>query len=102
MPDMRAADAAVTVRGVRAEVLAYVAGQLDYLDEVAARTNTPRPSQERLPRERLEHLEGLVRCIRLGVQAEPERVPSPHYLRALAAQACAWLESERELRRVSW
>lgn len=102
MPDVRPADAAVTVTGTRAEVLAYVAEHLDYLDTVAARTDTPRVADYADPLERIKHLEGLVRALRAGVTHDREKVPSPHYLRALAAQACAWLESERELRRVSW
>jgi hypothetical protein len=92
----------VTVLGVRAEVLAYVAEHLDYLDTVAERTNTPRVAQERMPKARLEHLEGLVRIARDSVVRDERSVPSPHYLRALAAQACAWLEELRERGDVSW
>lgn len=92
----------VTISGRRAEVLAYIAEQLDYLDEVAERTNTPRASQERMPLERIRHLEGLMRCVRLGAQHDPHGIPSPHYLRSLAAQSCAWLEELRERGEVSW
>ena len=90
----------VTIGGVRGEVLAYIAEHLNYLDEVAARTNTPRASSERFPRERLEHLEGLVKTVRAGVGREG--IPSPYYLRSLAAQCCAWLEELRERGEVSW
>lgn len=102
MPDVRPTAAPVTISGVRGEVLAYVAEHLNYLDEVAARTHTPRVAQEQMPKARLEHLEGLVQITRIGVYADPDHVPSPHYLRALAAQACAWLEELRERGMVSW
>ena len=97
-----AAERTVTVSGNRAEVLAFVAAHLERLDEVADRTQTGRPADERLPLERLQHLEGLVRVLRTGVQHDPGHLPSPHYLRAVAGQAIAWLESEYKLGRVSW
>jgi hypothetical protein len=96
VPDMRPGASQLTIRGVRGEVLAYVAEHLNYLDEAAARTATPGPSARRLPRERAERLRMLVRIVG---QSE---VPSPHYLRSLAAQACAWLEELRERGEVSW
>jgi hypothetical protein len=95
------ADGSVRISGRRAEVLAYVAEHLDYLDEVADRTHTPRPSQEQMPQARLEHLEGLLKIVRAGAQRNGG-TPSPHYLRALAAQCCAWLEERRECGEVSW
>lgn len=96
------ADRHVTLEGRRAEVLAYIAEQLDYLDQVAERTGTPPPTQEQMPLDRIRHLEGLVRCVRLGAQSDPRGVPSPHYLRALAAQSCAWLEDLRNRGEASW
>jgi hypothetical protein len=90
----------VTISGRRAEVLAYVAEHLDYLDGVADRTGTARPSQEQMPAARLKHLEGLLEITRAG--AVRMGVPSPHYLRALAAEACAWLEELRDRGEVSW
>lgn len=102
MPDVQPAPATVTVDGVRGEVLAYIAQQLQHLDEVAERTGTPRPSTERMPLERLQHLEALVRTVRAGVVSDPNGIPSPHFLRALAAQVCTWLEELRGREVVSW
>jgi hypothetical protein len=102
VPDVRPTPPTVTVDGVRGEVLAYIAEQLQHLDEVAERTGTPRPSTERMPLERLVHLEGLMRTVRAGVVSDPQGVPSPHYLRALAAQVCSWLEELRSREAVSW
>lgn len=101
MPDVRSAAASLTVGGVRGEVLAYVAEHLNYLDGVAARTGTPPVAQQQMPRDRLEHLEGLVKIVRAGAQ-RADGVPSPYYLRALAAQSCAWLEELRDRGEVSW
>jgi hypothetical protein len=102
VPDLQPTPATVTVDGVRGEVLAYIAEQLQHLDELAERTGTPRPSTERMPLERLEHLEGLMRTIRAGVVADPNGIPSPHFLRALGAQVCTWLEELRGREAVSW
>jgi hypothetical protein len=108
LPDVRAAAAqgdgavsAVQIGGRRAEVLAYVAEHLDYLDGVADRTHTPRPSQEQMPQDRLEHLAGLAKIVHLGAQRNGG-TPSPYHLRALAAQCCAWLEELRDRGEVSW
>jgi hypothetical protein len=90
----------VTISGRRAEVLAYVAEHLDYLDGVAERTGTARPSQEQMPRARVEHLEALLKITRESTLRND--CPSPHYLRALAAQSCAWLEELRDRGEVSW
>lgn len=92
----------LTVSGSRAVVLSSVAEHLARMDEISARTDTPRVADYTDPLKRLQHLEALLRCVRAGVQADREKVPSPHYLRAVASQACAWLESEYELGRVSW
>lgn len=102
MPDVRPTAPSVTVDGVRGEVLLYLAAQLNHLDELAERTGTPRPSTERLPLERLEHMEGLMRTIRAGVVSDPAGIPSPHFLRALGAQVCTWLEELRGREVVSW
>lgn len=89
------------VRGVRGEVLAYVAEHLAYLDTVADRHALDRPSDPRDPYERAEHLAMLARTVRAGlVRSDP--IPSPHYLCALAGQAIAWLEELRERGEVSW
>ena len=103
MPDVRAADAMsiTTVNGTRGEVMAYVAEHLAYLDDVALRHGLPLPSAPQDPQERAMHLEGLARTVKLGL-TYPERVPSPHYLRALAGQAIVWLEELRERGEVSW
>lgn len=90
----------VTVAGTRGDVLAYLAEHLQTLDEIAERTSTPAPASERLPLERLQHLESLVKCVRTSLSAGG--TPSPHYLRAVAGQAVLWLEELRERGEVSW
>ena len=104
MPHVRPADAPVTrtIYGPQGEVLSYVMASLDYLGEAAERTHTQPPWGYRHPLERIEHLESLVRCVRAGLISDPEHIPSPHYLRALAVQSIAWLQHLYERGEVSW
>lgn len=103
MPDLRKADvmAHTVVNGTRGEVLAQLAKHLTYLDDVALRAGLDLPSAPLDPQERMRHLEGLTCTVRAGL-TYPERIPSPHYLIALAGQAVLWLEELREREEVSW
>lgn len=102
MPDMRAAPAVtVTVSGRFAEVLVYLGEYLESMEERAVELGTPPPTQWTNSRDRLQHLQGLVRNVGAGLPAT-DGIPSPHYLRSLAAQAMFWLVELRDRGEVSW